>query len=126
LISSVPRPDRRAGRARRGHDGDRAAGSACAPAFKRDGTVAAYFRVHDALIAEPTRAVAFAHWTGKVDFALAPAQVPDELLAEDSVRELRHATYAVSCRISDEKSLRMAEELLFTALDRLRSEAGTW
>lgn len=41
---------------------------------------------------------------------------------EPSARALDHKTYAVSCKVTDESSLNVAEELLVLALEKLRGE----
>ncbi|MDX6241046.1 MAG: hypothetical protein QOG10_5870 [Kribbellaceae bacterium] len=100
----------------------RFASSVAVVALRQSGEPAPYFRVHDTMIEEPTRAVAFPHWSGKVDFALVPGDVPPGVMQEPYVKELKHATYAVSCRVTDDASLGTAEELLFLALQKLRND----
>ena len=70
--------------------------------------------------------MAYGHWSGKVDFALQSTDVPDELMANTSVKELADQTYGVTCKIVDESSRSIAEELLFLALEKLRTKTGPW
>lgn len=44
-------------------------------------------------------------------------------MGEDSVSTRKHARYTVTCRMTDESSLEVAEELLFLALENLRASA---
>lgn len=92
------------------------------PSYKRSGEVEPYFRIHDALIEEPTAAVAYVHWSGKVDLRLKESDLPADLVGEDRVKRLSHSTYSVSCKITDAESRRLAEDLLFVALEKLRNE----
>jgi len=89
---------------------------------RADSTPGAYVRVHDATLPEPTRAVAFVHWTGRVSLALSADEVPADLVSRDEVKSQTHKTYGVSCKVSDEGSLRTAEELLVLALEQVRSD----
>jgi hypothetical protein len=82
-----------------------------------------YFRIHDALLPEPTRAVAYPHWTGKVAFGLKPEDVPEHFLSEPGVKKLSQKVFAVPCKVTDEASFEVAEELLFLALEKIRAAA---
>ncbi|TDU91369.1 hypothetical protein EV138_4975 [Kribbella voronezhensis] len=93
------------------------------PAVNQSGVPTNYFRIHDTLLDRPTGAIAYPHWTGKVDFALQYEQVP-KALHGPTVGELQQAKYAVTCRVSDEASLQTAEELLFLSLEHLRETAA--
>jgi hypothetical protein len=104
----------------------RFASAVAVPSFKKSGQIARYYRIHDSFISEPTRAVAYPHWTGKVDFALKPEDIPLPMLDDPRVRILRQPTYAVRCTLKDEESLAIVEELLFLALEKVRAEAGSW
>lgn len=94
-------------------------------AVKTNGEPSDYFRIHDALLEEPTGAVAYAHWSGKVDFALTPQDVPQAIVEDNSVRTLRGKKHAVSSKVTDEQTLEIAEELLFLALEKLRTTNGS-
>lgn len=87
-----------------------------------DSTPGAYVRVHDATLPEPTRAVAYVHWSGKVSLALSVDDLPTALMSRDEVKSQTHTTYGVSCKVSDESSLSTAEELLVLALEQVRSD----
>lgn len=87
----------------------------------RSGDLSAYYRIHDAQLAEPSRAVAYPHWSGRVDFALEWSDVPSELRAAGA-RKLAKATYSVTIKIVDQPTRRAAEELLFLALAKLRED----
>lgn len=118
LIAAQAKPDK-AALLRRLVRTARFATAVSVPACTRAGDVQKYFRIHDALIEEPTRTVAYAHWSGKVDLALRPDDVPSGPL--DGLWTIRtDKTYGVSCRIVDEQTLAAAEELLSLALQNLR------
>lgn len=100
----------------------RFASATAVPSFKQAGGAAAYFRVHDTLIGEPTPAVAYPHWSGKVSFRLKPSDLPAWLADVARVQVLKQHTYALQVRIDSDTSLALAEELLFLALEKLRSD----
>lgn len=79
-----------------------------------------YVRIHDALVPEPTRAVAYVHWSGSVSFALVAEDLSSDLVALDVVRRVRHKTFGIRCKVTDETSLSVATELLTLALEKLR------
>jgi hypothetical protein len=99
----------------------RFASAVAVPSYKITGELEDYFRIHDTLIEEPTRAVAYPHWTGKVDFGLSPEDLSAELAMDDRIRYLKKPRYAVSVRVEDASSRALAEELLFVALEKLRA-----
>lgn len=99
----------------------RFASAAPAPSWKRSGSVSPYFRLYDGIIEEPTRAVAYVHWTGKTDFALQIDDLPGPLATDPLVRQLQDPVFGISVSIKDERSLAVAEELLFLALQKLRA-----
>lgn len=88
---------------------------------KKDGSPSSYFRIHDVLLPDPTRAVAYPHWTGRVAFGLRPAEVPYADMQKDCVGFLQDDTFAVSCKVTDDASLAVAEELQFLALNKIRA-----
>lgn len=90
---------------------------------RKIGEPSKHFRVSDALLGEPTRAVAYPHWTGRVDFGLIREDVPGHFMGEPSVKERKHPVYGVSCKVTDEASFEVAEELLFLALEKVRAGA---
>ena len=90
-------------------------------ATRRSGELSDYYRIHDTQLPEPTRAVAYPHWSGKVDFALEWTDVSSDLRAAGA-KELAKPTYSVTIKIVDRTSRRAAEELLFLALSKLREE----
>jgi hypothetical protein len=77
----------------------RFASAVAAPSVTRTGTISKHFRIHDALIGEPTAAVAYAHCTGKVDLALTQKDLPDSLARDPRVTRLKKPTHAVTLRI---------------------------
>ncbi|WP_433165084.1 hypothetical protein [Kribbella sp. CA-247076] len=83
--------------------------------------VGAYFRIHDTEIEEPTPAAAYAHWNGRVSFRLVGANLPAGTKV-DGVKVVSHQRYGVECRVSDDRTLELAKELLFLALEKLRGE----
>lgn len=72
------------------------------PSFRVSGEVAPYFRLHDTVIEEPTPAVAYPHWTGRTAFALLRSDLPDRLLTDRRIKDLKHPKYAISLPIKDE------------------------
>lgn len=82
--------------------------------------IGAYFRIHDAQIEEPTPAVAYAHWNGKVSFRL----TEDDLANGDlrGVATASHPKYGVVCQVCDSETLRSAQHLLYLALTKVRSD----
>lgn len=87
-----------------------------------------YFRVHDAVVEEPTRAAAYVNLNGTVDLALNFEDLPDALKAVEWLtrRAEDRKPYLVRCAISDERSLESAEDLLALALERIRDEYSVW
>lgn len=83
-----------------------------------------YFRIHDALIEEPTPTVAYGNFTGTVHYALSLADIPDEVASHRAIRErpANRGRYRVECRISDAADLVPAVLLLDLALTKLRDE----
>lgn len=77
---------------------------------RADATPGAYVRVYDAMLPEPTRAVAYLHWSGKVSLALSADEVPAGLMNRDEVRAQTHKTYGVSCKVSDEGLLSLESQ----------------
>lgn len=91
---------------------------------RKDASVAAYVRVHDATLSEQIRAVAFVHWSGKVSLGLSFDELPDGLTRRPEVHAQSHRTYGVSCKVSDKASLATAEELVALALEKVRANFG--
>lgn len=83
-----------------------------------------YSRVYDALIKEPTRAVAYVKWNGDVDLALTPDEVPDQWSRLPIVKDrpATKAPYLIRVVVRDEESAAVAEELLAIAMDKIRQE----
>ena len=88
----------------------------------KSGAVSSYFRIHDNLISEPTPAVAYPHWSGRVAYRLTPSDLPGWLAGEPSIRVLKNENYALQIRLDNDASLALAEELLFLALEKLRGD----
>lgn len=84
----------------------------------------AYFRIHDTVIEEPTRAVCYVNFNGNVDLALEFEELPAQVrrLAFVKDRGEKQNPYTVRCRVDDRRSLDIAEELLVRALEKLRSQ----
>ncbi|MEU4603297.1 hypothetical protein AB0F43_09995 [Kribbella sp. NPDC023972] len=80
--------------------------------------IGAYFRIHDTQIEEPTPTVAYAHWNGRISFRLVAEDLPAAKLT--GIQIVSHAKYGVECRVSDDGTLRVAKDLLFLALEKLR------
>ena len=87
-----------------------------------------YFRVHDAVVEEPTRAAAYVNFNGTIDLALPYENLPESVKAVEWVtpRKEDRMPYLVRCAISDEQSLETAEDLLALALERIRDEYSVW
>lgn len=98
----------------------RFASATAVPSLKADGRLAGYFRVHDTLIGEPTPAVAYPHWSGRVAFRLRPDDVPEWMAGDPQIQVLQQSQYALQVRVVSDSSLALAEELLFVALEKLR------
>jgi hypothetical protein len=81
-----------------------------------------YYRVHDTLIEEPTRAAAYVHWTGKVDFALQASMVSPTLLQNPLVGTLADATYGITTNLATAEGFEVACELLAVALEQIRRD----
>ncbi|MEV6285536.1 hypothetical protein [Kribbella sp. NPDC051770] len=88
------------------------------PSFKKTGEVSEYFRVYDALVEEPTRVVAYVHWTGKIDFGLQATDLPEN----PAVGVLADPTYGVRSSLGLPGALDLAGDLLALALEKVRSE----
>lgn len=88
---------------------------------RADSSAGAYVRVHDATLPEPTGAVAYVHWSGRVSLALSLDELPTGMAGRSEVAGQSHKTYGVSCAVSDQDSLRTAEELVALALEQVRS-----
>lgn len=88
----------------------------------------AYFRVHDTLVEEPTRAAAYVNLNGNIDLALDYDELPQTLRDLEWVvrRKSGQKPYEVRCVVSDEQSVAMAEDLLVLALTRIRDEYASW
>ena len=99
----------------------RFASATAVPSLKADGELAGYFRVHDTLIGEPTPAVAYPHWSGRVAFRLRPDDLPGWLIGDSQIQVLKSSKYALQVRVASDSSLALAEELLFIALEKLRN-----
>jgi hypothetical protein len=84
--------------------------------------VGAYFRIHDTEIEEPTPAVAFVHWNGRISFRLIEEDIPVHVSKLLSVRTVAHPRYAIECRISDGDTLQLAKDLLLIALEKVRAD----
>lgn len=87
----------------------------------RSGEIGDYMRVHDLSVGEPSPAVAYLHWNGKVSVRLLPAEVPSYLLATEGVRTGPHRTYGVNCHLSDDRAVDTAEALIVLALEKART-----
>jgi hypothetical protein len=86
-----------------------------------------YFRVHDAVIEEPTRTAAYVNFNGTVDLALKYDDLPDRLRLDCvEPRPENRGAYGVRCRLSDDASLAAAEELISLALERIRDDHAGW
>jgi hypothetical protein len=81
-----------------------------------------YFRVYDALVEEPTRAIAFVKWNGDVDLALTLAEVPSEWSRLVEERAEVQSPHLIRVVVRDEHSAEIAEELLAIALGKIRHE----
>src|SRR4051794_18592382 len=83
-----------------------------------------YFRVHDAVIEEPTRAAAYVNFNGTVDLALTFDDLHETLRRLDWVepRAEGQKPYLVRCRVTDATSMETAEDLVGLALERVRDE----
>lgn len=88
------------------------------PSFKRTGEVSDYFRVYDALVEEPTRAVAYVHWSGRIDFGLQAADLPEN----PAVGRLAHSVYGVNSSLGLPGALDLAADLLADALEKVRGD----
>lgn len=88
--------------------------------LRRDGEPSDYFRIHDALIGEPTAAVAYPHWNGRVSFRLVAEDLPTTLKTDSRIQHLQKRTYAIQVRIADSGTVELAGELLLLALEKLR------
>ncbi|MET9317107.1 hypothetical protein ABZX12_35270 [Kribbella sp. NPDC003505] len=82
--------------------------------------IGAYFRIHDAQIEEPTPAVAYVHWNGKVSFRLTDDDLPGGDLA--GVTQAADPRYGVGCQVRDRETLGTARQLLYLALTKLRGD----
>jgi hypothetical protein len=82
-----------------------------------------YYRIHDALLEEPTRAVAYANFNGNVDLALDLDDVPDVWRPRVVERHVSRKPYRVRWKVTNEESLEVAENLVLLALERVRIEA---
>lgn len=87
----------------------------------REGGVGDYLRVHDFSTGEPSPAVAYVHWNGKVSVRLHHAELPDYLASDPDVRSVQHRSYGVNTRLAGNRSIDIAEELITLALDKVRS-----
>ncbi|SDL43609.1 hypothetical protein [Tessaracoccus oleiagri] len=87
----------------------------------REGGVGDYLRVHDFSTGEPSPAVAYLHWNGKVSVRLQHTELPDYLASDPDVRSVQHRSYGVNTRLTGHESLDLAEELVTLALDKVRS-----
>ena len=90
--------------------------------LRRDGEPSNYFRIHDALIGEPTAAVAYPHWNGRVSFRLVAEDLPTALKTDPRVQHLQKQSYAIQVRIDDSGTVELAGELLLLALEKLRND----
>lgn len=82
--------------------------------------VGGYVRIHDVLIEEPTRTIAWLHWNGKVSVGLSSDDLPGALRNDKHVKFQNHHIYGVCCKVNDLQSLRLAEQLVVLALDKIR------
>lgn len=87
----------------------------------RSGGIGDYLRIHDLAVGEPSPAVAYLHWNGKVSVRLLPVEVPSYLLASERVRTTPHRFYGVNCHLNDAQSVDTAEALIVLALEKMRS-----
>lgn len=83
-----------------------------------------YFRVHDTLIQEPTRTVAYCNFGGTIDFALVMSDLPEGVASLDQVQErpANRGKYRVRNRLTKEGDLSVPLLLLDLALEKLRAE----
>lgn len=100
----------------------RFASATAVPSLTKRGEVAPYFRIHDNLLGEPTPAVAYPHWSGRVAYRLVAPDLPAWLADDQRIQVLKHDHYALQVRIEEAPSLALAEELLLLALEKLRGE----
>lgn len=93
---------------------------AIAVGLTREGTVGDYLRIHDFSSAEPSPAVAYVHWNGRVSVRLQLSELPAYLGEDPAVRPTAHKTYGVNVRLAGGQSLNLAEELVTLALEKVR------
>lgn len=85
-----------------------------------------YFRIHDATVDEPTPTVAYANWTGRIDYRLVPEDVADLLPDDDIVeRPTDRRAYRIRVKPTDERTLELAEDLLRLAMEKVREGSAS-
>ncbi|RPF29047.1 hypothetical protein [Georgenia muralis] len=87
----------------------------------RDGGTGDYIRLHDLAMGEPSPAVAYLHWTGKLSVRLVPEDLPAELAADDRLGRPQHVRYGVTSRVTTPNDLDTAEGLILLALEKARA-----
>ncbi len=93
------------------------------PGLTRAGAIADnYFRIHDAAVEEPTPAVAYVHYRGLVSLRLNESNIPQSFADMDEVSLGGHPRYGVHCRLVDNTSVKVADELIRLALEQIRTE----
>lgn len=81
-----------------------------------------YIRVHDTLISEPTPAVAYVHWNGRVSVRLGRDDLPGSLSTCPAIELKEDRGYNVKVRVTDDASVEVAERLVQLALEKLRED----
>lgn len=87
---------------------------------KPDRPIGDYLRIHDNALEEPSAAVAYLHWNGRLSLRLLTADVPS-YLALPEVRPTNHRSYGVETRLTSSDDLDVAEALIELALEKVRS-----
>lgn len=95
-------------------------GVAIAVGTTHKGGVGDYLRIHDNALEEPTPAVAYLHWSGKLSLRLSVHDVPEYLMRSDGVDQAAHKNYGIRAKLDDHGSLDVAEGLLNLALEKVR------
>lgn len=79
-----------------------------------------YLRVHDNAVEEPSPAVGYLHWNGKLSARLVTDDLPVSLREHSALRFAHHNRYGVEMLVDGEESLDLAEALLLLALEKVR------
>jgi hypothetical protein len=84
------------------------------------GGVGDYLRIHDNALEEPSPAVAYLHWSGKLSLRLSAQDLPEYLMRSSGVTQAAHKRYGIQAKVDDHGSLDVAEGLLSLALEKVR------